>query len=73
MGLSHEKCCFIESKIDTLRLLNCQVVALLNVNLNLKREEISYDNLNISAIDFNDSNLPPVEIVCYALVRDIDY
>ena len=61
------------NKIETLRLFNCQVIAGLKIDNAQFKNLKQYEDLRIIEIPFKRDNLPPIEILFYGLIRDIDY
>lgn len=64
----------MENKIETLRYFNCEIFAALKLDNAAQYKSLrNFDDLRIIEIPFKKNSLPPIEIVFYGLVRDIDY
>ena len=63
----------VSTKIDTLRFFNCQIIAALKINNAQFKGLNQFDDLRIIEIPFKQYTLPPIEIVFYGLIRDIDF
>ena len=75
MGLSliREQLDQVTNKIETLRFFNCQVIAGLKIDKAQFKSLKQYDDLRIIEIPFKSYTLPPIEILFFGLIRDIDY
>ena len=62
-----------ESKIDVLRLFNCQLVAAIKIDKAQFKSLKTYDDIRVTELDFRDEKMLPLEIKFYGIVRDIDY
>lgn len=73
LALIREQLDQVDSKIDTLRFYNCQVVAGVKIDQAQFKSLKSFDDLRIIEIPFRKDNLIPIEIAFYGLIRDIDF
>jgi hypothetical protein len=66
----------VKSKIDVLKIFNCKIVALLNLDFSKipNQTEVKFEDIAYNQLTYQQSpEVTPLNLVGYALVRDIDY